>query len=112
MIKIIIPLLVVLLISGVYFSRHSLAFAGLRFSKATVTIPQVASAAYYNLYYKSQNDKSFINGAGSIPNTAKSYPITYLKKGVGYQYYITAIDAQGIQTQITPIKWIQNFQGM
>ncbi|MBI3485919.1 hypothetical protein HY025_03135 [Candidatus Daviesbacteria bacterium] len=112
MIKLVIIVLAVLVISGVYFSKNSLAFANLRYSQATVSIPHVANTAYYNLYYKSQADKSFINGVGRIPAVATGYTITYLKKGLGYQYYITAIDNLGKQTQITPITWIQNIQNM
>lgn len=112
MLKFVIIILAVLVISGVYFSRHSLAFASLRYSQATVAIPHSASAVYYNLYYKSQADKTFINGAGRIPAVATAYTITYLKRGLGYQYYISAVDSLGKQTQITPIKWVENIQNM
>ena len=82
------------------------------FAQATVEIPSVSGAVSYNIYYKQTSDAKFINAVRHISPSVHSYLISYLKKGVSYQYRISAINSSGAEFSWTSILPLTNIQPM
>jgi hypothetical protein len=81
------------------------------FNQATVTIPSVPNATGYNIYYKQQGSQNFTDAVRNIPANVQQYTISYLKKGVSYQYMEAAI-VDGKEVDFTPVTTITNLQSM
>jgi hypothetical protein len=78
------------------------------FAEATITFPQIPGASAYNIYYG--DSVPFTHAVRKIPASMATYTIQYLKKGVNYQYKISAVDIQGKEiwfSQVTPMRDIQ-----
>ncbi len=82
------------------------------FSQATVLVPQVNSAASYNIYYKQKSEASFTNAVRNVPTSTTTYTISYLKKGASYQYAISAVDANGKEFWWSSLKPLPNIKPM
>ncbi len=98
-------ILIVCLVIFLFLSPFSFA-ATQKFAKGTITWQNVPGAVFYNVYYKETKEKNFTNAVRKLPNTSKSYTITFLKKGVSYQYKVTALDTSGKEFYFSPIKWV------
>ncbi len=81
------------------------------FVQTTVTIPTVTNATSYNIYYKQFGEQKFTNAVRNIPPSVHGYTISYLKKGVAYQYRIAAI-LNGKEVSFTPVKTLTNLHSM
>ena len=81
------------------------------FMQTTVSIPSVTNATGYNIYYKQQSDQKFTNAVRNIPPYISRYTISYLKKGVTYQYTEAAI-VNGKEVNFTPLQTITHLQSM
>lgn len=93
---------VLLLTVFIAFSNDSLtkSVAGISiarplFSEAVVYLEPVEGASTYNIYYKKTGEPDFTNSVSSIPENVSYYTISYLRKGVDYEYRISAADASG-----------------
>lgn len=75
-------------VAGVNITRPFLA-------ESTVYWAPVEGAVSYNLYYKTESESEFTNSVSSIPANVHHYTISYLRKGVVYQYRISAVDQNG-----------------
>src|SRR6266699_2058082 len=65
------------------------------FTQVTVALPNVPGAVAYNLYYKQPSDHAYIHAVSNISATITTYTVSYLKKGSGYQYRVSALNASG-----------------
>jgi hypothetical protein len=81
------------------------------FNQTTVSIPSTPYATGYTIYYKQQDEQNFTNAVRNIPINVHQYTISYLKKGVTYQYTEAAI-VDGKEINFTPLKTITNLQSM
>lgn len=81
------------------------------FMQTTVDITPVANATSYNIYYKQSADQKFTNAVRNIPSSVHSYTISYLKKGVTYEYVVAAV-VNGKEISFTPLKTLTNLQSM
>ncbi len=81
------------------------------FVQTTVTIPTVPGATAYSIYYKQLGEQKFTNAVRNIPPSVLSYTISYLKKGVSYQYVVAAV-ANGKEISFTPVKTLTNLISM
>jgi hypothetical protein len=81
------------------------------FMQATVELPSVPNASGYNIYYKQQSDQKFTNAVRNIPTSVQQYTISYLKKGVTYEYTEAAI-VDGKEVDFSPIQTLTNLQSM
>lgn len=82
------------------------------FSQATVSWEAVSGAVIYNIYYKGENDSDFTNAVRNISANITSYTISYLRKGVEYDYRISAADASGKEFYWSGTNKITNLQSM
>ncbi len=82
------------------------------YAQATVVIPEVSGAVSFNIYYKKRSDNSFDNAVRAIPVTAKSYTISYLKRGTSYNYKIVAVDAKGSEFWFSPTRPLLGIKSM
>ncbi|HEX8932472.1 MAG TPA: fibronectin type III domain-containing protein [Patescibacteria group bacterium] len=82
------------------------------FNQATVAIPHVDNAIYYNLYYKKDSEPTYKNAVRAIPPTVTSYTLSFLTKGANYTYKISAVDASGAEFSWTAEQPIANLQSM
>src|SRR5579859_1717217 len=71
------------------------------YNESTISWPLIPGAVGYNIYYGQKSDLQFSHAVRDIPATAASYTIQYLKKGVNYEYRVSAIglDKQGNKTE-------------
>ncbi len=81
------------------------------FNQTTIWIPSVPNATGYNIYYKQQGEQKFTNAVRNIPVNVHQYTVSYLKRGVTYQYTEAAI-VGGKEVNFTPITTITNLQSM
>jgi hypothetical protein len=81
------------------------------FMQATITIPSVPNATSYNIYYKQVGEQKFNNAVRNIPANIHQYTISYLKKGVTYQYTVAAV-ANGKEVSFTPVITLTNLKSM
>jgi len=79
------------------------------FNQATITLPSVPNATGYNIYYKQQDEPKYTNAVRNIPVSVHQYTVSYLKKGVTYQFTEAAI-VGGKEVNFTPITIIKNNQ--
>lgn len=86
------------------------------FAEATLSLPPIAGAIAYNIYYDQTSSVKFTHAVRQISGNMTSYTIQYLKKGVSYKYMVSAIgfDIHGNKKEIwfSPITQITNVQGM
>jgi hypothetical protein len=82
------------------------------YMQATVTMPQISDASAYNIYYKEDKDKDFVNSVRNVPTTVPTYTISHLKKGVNYQYRFAALDSSGKEFIFSEILPLTNLQSM
>jgi len=80
------------------------------FNQTTVTIPSIPNATGYNIYY-GQTGQKFTNAVRDIPVNVHQYTVSYLKKGVTYQYTEAAI-VGGKEVNFTPVQTITSLQSM
>ena len=78
------------------------------YQQSIVALPSISGAVAYNIYYKSTADKSFIHSVRKIPATVRFYTISYLKRGVSYEYQISAVNSGGREFWLSPIGKITN----
>lgn len=94
----------------------SRAVAGARitrglFNQATIALPSIPTATGYNIYYKQQDEPQFTNAVRNIPVSVHQYTISYLKKGVTYEYTEAAI-VDGKEINFTPVTTLTNLTSM
>lgn len=65
------------------------------YTQAHVSWSPTPGAVSYNIYYKPQTETTFIHAVRHLPADSTAYTITFLKKGVTYDYKISAADASG-----------------
>jgi len=82
------------------------------FNQATVPLPPVPNATSYNIYYRQSGEQSFSNAVRNIPPNVTSYTISYLKKGVNYEYQYSAVDKNGKEFLFSPVNPLTNLQPM
>ena len=82
------------------------------YMQATVTMPQISNASAYNIYYKEDKDKDFVNAVRNVSTTIPTYTISHLKKGVNYQYRFAALDSNGKEFIFSEILPLTNLQPM
>lgn len=95
-------LVLVLLVGFALVERHSLLraltgtgmFNGM-YVQSTITLPHVADASSYNIYYSPASNGSFPYSVRNISNDTSSYTISYLRKDIVYQYKISALNKTG-----------------
>ncbi|HVA96835.1 MAG TPA: fibronectin type III domain-containing protein [Candidatus Acidoferrales bacterium] len=111
--------LVLFVIGVVSINRHSVtqAVAGAQimnglFNQATVSLPPVPNAASYNIYYRQTGEQTFTNAVRNIPLSVHNYTISDLKKGVNYEYQISAVNSDGKEIYFSDIKPITDLQSM
>lgn len=76
-------------------SVAGLTIARSLFNQGTVSWESVSGAKAYNLYYKTQADADFTNSVIGVSPEYNYYTISYLRKGVDYDFRVSAIDASG-----------------
>ena len=76
------------------------------YQQAVVALPGIDGAVAYNIYYKSTTDKTFIHSVRKIPATVRFYTISYLKRGVPYEYQISAVNSGGREFWMSPVEKI------
>ena len=82
------------------------------FNQATISLPSIPNATGYNIYYKQSGASQFSsNAVRNIPPSVHSYLVSYLKKGVTYQYTEAAI-VDGKEVDFTPVTTITDLQSM
>ena len=111
--------LVLVVVGYVSANRHAVtkAVAGVSimqglFNQTTVALPSVPNAASYNIYYRQQGEQTFTNAVRGIPLSVHSYTISDLKKGVTYEYQVSAENNSGKEIYFSDIKTITNVQPM
>jgi hypothetical protein len=112
-----LPALIIGLI--LFGNRHSVeqsvagasVFRGL-FAQAYVQVPDIPGAVSYNIYYKQSSDEGFYNAVRHVSPSVDSYLISHLKKGVDYQYRISAVDASGAEFWWSPVLPITSLESM
>jgi len=82
------------------------------FNQATVSLPPVPNAASYNIYYRQTGEQTFTNAVRNIPLSVHNYTISDLKKGVNYEYQISAVNSDGKEIYFSDIKPITDLQSM
>ena len=78
------------------------------YQQSIVALPSINGAVAYNIYYKSISDKTFIHSVRKIPATVRFYTISYLKSGALYEYQISAVNSEGREFWLSPIKKVTN----
>lgn len=81
------------------------------FMQTTVRLPQVYGANYYNVYYRQLGEQNYTNAVRNIPANNTTYLISFLKKGVTYQYTVATV-INGTEVSFTPVKTFTNLQQM
>lgn len=82
------------------------------FAQATVYWVQNDAASSYNIYYKQKNESTFTNAVRQVPAGLTSYTISYLKKGVKYEYQVSAADLNGREFSWSEVKQMTNIKPM
>jgi len=82
------------------------------FSQATIPLPQLQEVTSYNIYYKQTSDKTFTHAVRNIPANVTSYTISYLRKGVAYQYEVSAVGPGGAEFWFSGVKPLTNLISM
>ncbi len=82
------------------------------FDQATVSLPPVPNAASYNIYYRQVGEQSFSNAVRNIQPSVTTYTISYLKKGVNYEYQYSAVDKNGKEFLFSDLKPLTDLQPM
>ena len=82
------------------------------FDQATVSLPPVPNAAAYNIYYGQEGTDTFTNAVRDIPPNISQYTLSYLKKGVKYDYRVAALDQNDKEFYFSPTEPLTNLQGM
>ncbi|MBI5122543.1 hypothetical protein HZA75_01665 [Candidatus Roizmanbacteria bacterium] len=82
------------------------------FNEATISMPVVENAVYYNLYYKKDSEANYKNAVRAISPTISAYTISYLTKGAHYTYKISAVDSTGAEIWWSQEKPLTDLQSM
>jgi len=82
------------------------------YMQATVTMPVIADATAYNIYYKEDKDKDFVNAVRNVSTSVRTYTISHLKKGVNYQYRFAALNSEGREFIFSETLPLTNIQSM
>ena len=82
------------------------------FAQTTVQLPSTPGAASYNIYYRQVGEQRFTNAVRNIPSNVTSYTISYLKKGVNYEYRYTTVNQNGQEFVFSDIKPLTDLQSM
>lgn len=82
------------------------------FAQATVSWTKNDIASTYNIYYRQKGDTRFTNAVRKIPSSVTNYNISYLKKGVNYEYKISAADLNGREFSWSEVKQMTNLKPM
>jgi fibronectin type 3 domain-containing protein len=111
--------LVLALVGIVDANRHAVtqAVAGASimqglFNQATISLHAVPNAKSYNIYYRQQGEQTFSNAVRNIPIDVHDYTISDLKKGVTYEYQVSAENSGGKEIYFSDIKTLTNVQPM
>lgn len=75
-------------------------------NQATVSLPTIAGAKSFNIYYGQEGQFPFTNAVRNISPNVGTYTISDLKKGVTYQYYYVYVNAQG--KEVVPPQEVSN----
>lgn len=82
------------------------------FAQGAIALPPVEGATSYNIYYKQSSESTFSNTVIGIPETVRSYTVSYLKKGTTYEYKVSALDATGKEFWWSPTRSMSGIQSM
>jgi hypothetical protein len=82
------------------------------YMQSTVEMPTLPSAASYNIYYKQTGEATFTNSVRDISPKVPNYRISYLKKGVSYEYRFAAVDNTGKEFLFSETKPLTDLQSM
>ena len=93
-------------------SVAGLSIAKSLFNQGTVSWESVNGAKTYNLYYKTQSDADFTNSVIGVPSEYNYYTISYLRKGVDYDFRVSAIDSGGREFWWSGTNRITNLEPM
>lgn len=80
--------------------------------QTTVNLPDIKNAVSYNIYYKKSSESDFTNAVRDIPAGTKSYTISYLRKGIDYQYKIAAVNKNGSEFLFSDSAPLTDLEGM
>ena len=86
------------------FSFASSVHAAEQFNQATLKWRTVDEASSYNIYFKETGQSGFTHAISNLPGNATSYTVTFLKKGRGYWYAITAVNSDGKEFMTTGLR--------
>ena len=81
------------------------------YKQATITLPSVANATGYNIYYRTATEPNFSNAVRNISPTVTTYTVSYLKPNTVYYFKISALQ-NGKETYFSPTKPLSNLQSM
>ncbi|HSX40186.1 MAG TPA: fibronectin type III domain-containing protein [Candidatus Saccharimonadales bacterium] len=107
-----LPVLVIGVV-GVFYNPKTASVLGastVAFRQGDTSWNAIPGAAAYNIYYKAAADRAFIHSVPRLPASITSYTIGYLKKGVQYQYIVTALDSSGKEFWSSGVKWMTNYR--
>ncbi len=82
------------------------------FAEATIPLPELDETVSYNIYYKQTTDTTFTHAVRNIPAESDSYTISYLRKGVQYQYKVAAVGPDGAEFWFSDVKPITKIEPM
>lgn len=82
------------------------------YEQATIALPSINGAVSYNIYYKQETDGEFTYSVRKLPATIRFYTISYLKKGINYQYRISAVNPSGSEFWWTPLTSFSSRESM
>lgn len=82
------------------------------YEQSSVALLSINGAVAYNIYYKSESDKTFTHSVRKIPATVRFYTISYLKREVSYEYQISAVNYQGSEFWFSPVEKVTNITPM
>ncbi len=111
---------IVLFVFGfVFTNRHQItkSVAGVSimrgvFAEATVQLPRLPGAVSYNIYYRKSGDHTFTSAVRNISPETSSYIISYLRKGVSYEYQVSAENDKGSEFWFSSVEPLTPLRSM
>lgn len=82
------------------------------FMQGDVSWSGVSGARAYNIYYRKAGEHVFTNAVRGLSSQSTSYTISYLSRGVSYEYQVTALNASGREIWYSDVLHLTNLQSM